>query len=307
MSRLISSSRTLLRMSKLGFDTTTAAKNNIFSLSFHQQRDHNRIINFRLIIEQQHQQQYITTISEAKQILGLLSVDNNHHIDHQKQRHEHHHHHQQHHLSHEHYHHQTQQHHLSNSEIRKAYFRAAKLCHPDTRIIAEDDQQQRHLDRNDVRKSKKNPPSTKGDDNDDAAFAMVERFHRITQAYELLISINKKSRNHDDYDDDDIDSLSMDDEMDYRMACQNILGLSAEIVEESKRSSTFRQWLLGKTDSAYLWRTFLSQYGGLVPKLRKIQTPLLISSSSNDDEKTTTTKVNESEEEPKIRRRRPRF
>lgn len=141
---------------------------------------------------------------------------------------------------------------LTIKEIRLAYFEAAKKCHPDT-----------------------NSATSGVDEDRTSKHDQAELFHRITAAYEFLIQYHTKRSNSNDtntwfadsgsYDYDDI---TVEEENEFRIACQMHLGLSAENVEESKQSPVFRQWLLGLTDSAYLWRTFLSQHGGLAPKLR---------------------------------------
>ena len=111
-------------------------------------------------------------------------------------------------------------------DIRKAYFLAAKACHPD------------------VQKQ----------DDGGAAFRMV------TVAYEVLqsnISV-----------EDQAILVTEDEEVAFRIACRQVLGLPAEVVEESKQNPMFRTWLKGRTDGAFTWRNFLSQHGGLAPKLR---------------------------------------
>lgn len=114
-------------------------------------------------------------------------------------------------------------------ELRAAYFTAAKRCHPDL-------QKQSNRD-------------------------LVELFHQITNAYELL----QKTTTSNDLTDV---GITDDEETTFRVACREQLGLTAETVEESKRNPMFREWLQGKTDAAYYWQNFLANHGGLAPMLR---------------------------------------
>jgi hypothetical protein len=66
------------------------------------------------------------------------------------------------------------------------------------------------------------------------------------------------------------DEITIQQEADFRVGCEQVLGLTAEKVEESKRCPLFREWLKGRTDSAYLWQSFLMQHGGLAPMLRPV-------------------------------------
>ena len=68
--------------------------------------------------------------------------------------------------------------------------------------------------------------------------------------------------------------ITTQDEASYRRACEEWLGLPAEVVEESKRCPMFRHWLSGKTDAADRWRVFFSLFGGLSPMLPS-QSPML--------------------------------
>mmetsp|Transcript_527 Transcript_527/g.1326 ORF Transcript_527/g.1326 Transcript_527/m.1326 type:complete len:191 (-) Transcript_527:126-698(-) len=68
--------------------------------------------------------------------------------------------------------------------------------------------------------------------------------------------------------DDPSDEISLDEEQEYRRACIDVLGLKAEIVEESKQNPMFLHWLSGRTDGAQYWRNFFTAHGGLAQKLR---------------------------------------
>lgn len=117
-------------------------------------------------------------------------------------------------------------------ELRHAYFEAAKLHHPD--VIKQ------HPNR------------------------IVFDFRDITNAYEHLLT----SSHIISHISEDEPIITHDEEDEYRRACLDILGIPAEIVEESKKNPMFRQWLMGKTDAAMHWKMFLSKYGGLAEKLR---------------------------------------
>ncbi|KAL7512028.1 hypothetical protein ACHAXN_008945 [Cyclotella atomus] len=119
-------------------------------------------------------------------------------------------------------------------ELRHAYFEAAKLHHPD--VV-----KQQQLD-----------PNIK-----------VFDFRDITNAYEHLLTSS-----HVILSNTSEPIITHDEEEEYRTACLDILGIPAEIVEESKKNPMFRQWLMGKTDAAMHWKMFLSKYGGLAEKLR---------------------------------------
>ena len=116
-------------------------------------------------------------------------------------------------------------------ELRHAYFDAAKQCHPDL---------QRH-------KEKENG-------------ADALDFRDITAAYEHLL--NHQINNGEKF------QISQDEEDTYRQACLDVLGVPADIVEESKQNPMFRHWLGGNTDGAQHWRAFFSGHGGLAEKLR---------------------------------------
>ncbi len=128
---------------------------------------------------------------------------------------------------------------FSMRELRHAYFEAAKRCHPDV-----------------VRQHQ----SDGNVDNDTAL-----DFKDITEAYEHLLSGDHSSLFSKE-ELANIISVSEDDE--YRQACHAMLGLSAEIVEESKQNPMFRRWLTGNTDAAHHWRSFFAAHGGLAQKLR---------------------------------------
>ena len=125
------------------------------------------------------------------------------------------------------------EHNLNIKELRQAYFAAAKLCHPDM-------QQENGAD------------SKPGHD----------EFLRVTAAYERL----SQSLSNGPSSSSNI-IIDADEEADFRAACDLQLGVPAEIVEECKRSPIFRRWLAGRTDAAHTWRNFLTQNGGLAPKL----------------------------------------
>jgi hypothetical protein len=119
-------------------------------------------------------------------------------------------------------------------ELRFAYFEAAKRCHPDS-STAED--------------------------------ADTRLFMEVTDAYEALqIVIRHGPHNNSDADNDRF--VTNSEEMQYRRACLDQLGVPAEVVEESKRCPLFREWLQGKTDAASYWQRFFMQFGGLAPMLQ---------------------------------------
>lgn len=118
-------------------------------------------------------------------------------------------------------------------ELRFAYFEMAKQCHPD------------------VQK------------NDDDATSID--FLELTEAYEYLLHGNRQQQ---DQQQTTSVIISQQEEEDYRQACLDVLGIPAEIVEESKQNPMFRHWLGGNTDAAQHWRSFFSVHGGLAQKLR---------------------------------------
>jgi hypothetical protein len=145
---------------------------------------------------------------------------------------------------------------FSTQELRQAYFEAAKKCHPDA--------MQAHPHRlTDERK----PPQD-----------IAHQFRLVTQAYELLS--NKVQDTNESGD------LPHQQQVEFRSACQSILGVDAEIVEECKRDPKFRQWLKGNTDAAIYWRNFFAVHGGLAPML-EIHMGYLESSSTTSARSTT--------------------
>lgn len=123
-------------------------------------------------------------------------------------------------------------------ELRHAYFEAAKRHHPD---VAAQEQ-------------------LSSDDNDTTL-----DFRDITDAYEHLLSGDHIAQ----CSKEEMENIvTISEEEEYRIACQSILGLPAEIVEESKQNPMFRQWLTGNTDAAHHWRVFFATHGGLAQKLR---------------------------------------
>ncbi|KAL7537631.1 hypothetical protein ACHAWF_005856 [Thalassiosira exigua] len=120
-------------------------------------------------------------------------------------------------------------------ELRHAYFEAAKRSHPDV-IGTTDHGTSQPLD-----------------------------FRDITDAYAHLLG-----GGHIRGDGDSMENVvSISEEEEYRQACKEVLGLSSEIVEESKQNPMFRKWLEGKTDAVLHWRMFFAAHGGLAQKLRR--------------------------------------
>lgn len=122
---------------------------------------------------------------------------------------------------------------LTPSTLRTAYLQAAKACHPDTSQNAQHSKEE-----------------------------AAQQFRLVTEAYEYLLTGKLDSDDTNDY------GITIEEDAAFRRACQERLGLPAEIVEESKKCPAFRQWLDGKTDAAHYWRVFFIQHGGLAPKLR---------------------------------------
>jgi len=174
---------------------------------------------------------------------------------------------------------------FSQLDLRDAYFRAAKKCHPDIQ--------------QETRK--------------DHIHNLSSKFMQATDAYEFLQknriiwksntiydqgqTIHKNSK--DNYywsveENEDVDSkIPETEEEAFREACLEYLGLQAESVEESKRCPLFRDWLRGNTEGAQHWKIFFMFHGGLAPRLNR--TSALI----NDGGK------NGSVSNKRIRRRRP--
>jgi len=124
---------------------------------------------------------------------------------------------------------------VSLKELRAAYFRAAKRTHPDMKIYGQ------------------------------STVNGVDEFRRITEAYELLMASREMNGT---FEREAHDLISEEEEERYRNACISVLGIPAEIVEESKQNPMFREWLQGNTDGAQWWRMFLANNGGLAQKLR---------------------------------------
>lgn len=131
---------------------------------------------------------------------------------------------------------------LTPTVLRTAYLQAAKECHPDT--------------------------STTNTEDNNSKQEAAKQFRLVTEAYEVLLK-GKLDSDNNDY------GITVEEEAAFRRACQERLGLPAEIVEESKQCPAFRDWLNGKTDAAHYWRIFFIQHGGLAPKLRPPPTALL--------------------------------
>jgi hypothetical protein len=158
---------------------------------------------------------------------------------------------------------------LSRMEIRLAYLQAAKESHPDAATV----------------------------DAETAKELLNEKFTKVTQAYEYLIRYYCNNNNTSSTDDSNNNwGISMEEEIEFNDSCLAVLGLRAEIVEESKQDPGFRQWLLGNTDSAHLWRGFLANHGGLAPKLRP---KIMIESST-----ATSTSIDDGQQHKPRRRRR---
>jgi hypothetical protein len=116
----------------------------------------------------------------------------------------------------------------------------------------------------------------------DAAVAQ-DRFIRVTEAYEFLlnkITGQQAVASSNNVVDMTYEEITIQQEADFRVACENVLGLTAETVEESKRCPLFRAWLHGRSGSAKRWQSFLMQHGGLAPMLRPVT--LLAAASTNN-------------------------
>jgi hypothetical protein len=146
----------------------------------------------------------------------------------------------------------------TTQELRRAYFAAAKKCHPDALQKTEN----KNMD-------------------------IAKEFRLVTLAYEKLSSgstTGDMTQLHNNQDG----NLSINQQLHFRSACQTILGVPAEIVEECKRDAKFRQWLLGNTDAAIYWRNFLSVHGGLAPMLETTAGYLGSSIHGKDEQKSET-------------------
>jgi hypothetical protein len=154
-------------------------------------------------------------------------------------------------------------------ELRAAYFEAAKKTHPDL-LNTHNENSTTTVDNED-------------DDEDDEDDDSGDAFRRVTEAYErLLASPRELSKNNDNGGESSSFVISQKEEDEYRQACWLVLGIRAEIVEESKSNPMFRHWLGGNTDGAQHWRAFFAVHGGLAQKLR--QPSALISSGRQDEE-----------------------
>jgi hypothetical protein len=130
---------------------------------------------------------------------------------------------------------------FTSLELRDAYFTSAKQCHPDL-------------------------VSGSGDDEDIQKAATVA-FLKISDAYELLRG--HAGGNGDGYGHGySSDEIAASEEESFREACWFWLGVSPEIVEESKKCPMFRQWLLTGGKAAETWLNFFSLNGGFAPRLR---------------------------------------
>lgn len=135
-------------------------------------------------------------------------------------------------------------------DLRLVYLEAAKLCHPDIQ------------DKEDM----------VGDSHD---------FCEVTEAYEFL-QTTLTGRAASLYD------ITKEEEEAFRSACQDWLGVSAEVVEESKKCPMFRDWLSGRSESAQHWRSFFSINGGLAPMLQKNIAGFINRGTEPVEESTTT-------------------
>ena len=170
------------------------------------------------------------------------------------------------------------------TELREAYYKAAMECHPD---VAAQPPQQAHDDEVNNNQNKKNNKKKT---------AVTMDFRELTEAYDYLLQ-----HGHVNTDAPELyETMSKDDERDYRAACVHVLGLRAELVEESKQNPMFLRWLSGNTDGAQIWRNFLDTQGGLA---QRIQPPTAYLTAKKPED--TTTPKNPSES-MKSRRKRVR-
>lgn len=129
-------------------------------------------------------------------------------------------------------------------QLRQAYLKAVKNCHPDL--------QHQHPNK----------------------ATLVQQFRQVQQSYEMLLFSFQPALAEERSESTSTSSTSNPNgagqqrhvyrhklnEQEYRDACQEWLNISAETVEESLKCDMFQQWLLGKSDAAYHWRTFLQMY-----------------------------------------------
>ena len=125
---------------------------------------------------------------------------------------------------------------LSSIELRDFYFAASKKNHPDV-----------------------NPTATSAD------------FIAVCGAFELLAAEIDEGGDGASIIRDAAIHMDVDEEVRYREACLDVLGLDAEKVEESKADEHFRLWLAGETYSTAVWNQFLSLNGGLVRRRLRIE------------------------------------
>jgi len=151
--------------------------------------------------------------------------------------------------------------HFNPRQLRDAYFAEAKLCHPDSSPRRKDSGESAKVHKQNC----------------------ASRFHKVNEAYDLLLkqkvtSTSVSSAEDNGYDDDlfydnDISHIiSKSEEQWFREACRDTLGVDAETVEESKKCPVFLDWLKGRSMMARHWTFFFMQNGGLAPMLKNRQT-----------------------------------
>ena len=137
----------------------------------------------------------------------------------------------------------------TSTQIRDAYFTAAKRCHPD--LVVSDSEK-------------------------DIARA-AQQFIRLSDAYDLIrkndsvLSSSSSTTTTTTAATTESEQVLQSEEDAFRAACEQWLGLSAEVVEDSKRCPMFRQWLVNGGKSAVHWLNFLRINGGLTPRLRPLK------------------------------------
>mgnify|MGYP006145266917 CR=1 FL=1 len=125
---------------------------------------------------------------------------------------------------------------LSSMELRNFYLAASKKNHPDV-----------------------SPTATSAD------------FVAVCDAFELLAAeIDDSGGDGASIIRDAAIYMDADEEVVYREACLDVLGLDAEKVEESKADQHFRLWLAGDTYSTGVWNQFLAYNGGFVPRKLRV-------------------------------------